>query len=117
FIWAHAGVSHGINAPTLADDVRGLLMNYDNLTIDLSWAVYDQCLVQDGKPVEKWVNLIEGFPRRFVIGSDIVALFKAYAPKIQRYYVLLDALKPETARRIAHDNFLALVPDKGAVLK
>ena len=52
-----------------------------------------------------------------VIGSDIVALFKAYAPKIQRYYVLLDALKPETARRIAHDNFLGLVPEKGAVLK
>jgi hypothetical protein len=35
---------------------------------------------------------------------------------MQRYYVLLDALKPETAKRIAHDNMLAVLPKQGAVL-
>ena len=36
---------------------------------------------------------------------------------MQRYYVLLDAMKPETAKRIAHDNILAILPKQGAVLK
>jgi hypothetical protein len=29
---------------------------------------------------------------------------------LQRYYLLLDALQPATARKVAHDNFLALLP-------
>jgi hypothetical protein len=45
-----------------------------------------------------------------VIGSDIVGLFDQYKPTLQRYYLLLDALKPETARKVAHDNFLGLLP-------
>jgi len=45
-----------------------------------------------------------------VIGSDIVGLFDQYKPTLQRYYLLLDALKPETARKVAHDNFLDCFP-------
>jgi hypothetical protein len=116
FIWAHAGVSHATNVPSLPKDVRRLLLTYENLTVDLSWLVFDQYLVKDGRPAAAWVELIEAFPNRFVIGSDIVAKFARYAPKIQRYYAVLDALKPETARKVARDNFLALVPRQGAVL-
>jgi hypothetical protein len=56
------------------------------------------------------VNLIEEYPARFVIGSDASAFFDQYKGTLQRYYLLLDALKPETARRVARDNFLALLP-------
>ena len=45
-----------------------------------------------------------------MIGSDTVGFFDQYKPTLQRYYLLLDALKPETARKVAHDNFLALLP-------
>jgi hypothetical protein len=115
-VWAHAGLSHDVDAAGLPREVRRLLSTYPNLTIDLSWVVFDQ-LVKDSKPVLEWVQLIEAFPERFVLGSDIVAKFAAYHVKIQRYYVLLDALKSETARRVARENFLALLPRRGAVLK
>jgi hypothetical protein len=45
-----------------------------------------------------------------VIGSDTVGVFDQYKTTLQRYYLLLDALKPATARKVAHDNFLALLP-------
>jgi hypothetical protein len=60
------------------------------------------------------VNLIEEYPGRFVIGSDNSAVFDQYKVTLERYYLLLDALKPETARKVAHDNFLALLPARGA---
>jgi predicted TIM-barrel fold metal-dependent hydrolase len=116
FLWAHAGVSHATNVPSLPGQVRRLLLAYENLSVDLSWLVFDEYLVKDGKPAPPWVELIEAFPGRFVIGSDIVAKFARYPAKIQRYYVLLDGLKAETARKVARDNFLALVPRKGAIL-
>ena len=60
--------------------------------------------------------MLETFPDRFVIGSDIVAKFAHYPEKIQRYYVVLDALSPATARKVARDNFINLMPRAGAVL-
>ncbi len=114
FIWAHAGVSHASLVPTLVPEVRRLLTDYPNLSVDLSWLVYDRCLTEDGKPVRAWVDLLETFPDRFMIGSDIVARFAHYPEKIQRYYVVLDELKPETARKVACDNFLRLLPPAGA---
>ena len=54
---------------------------------------------------KRWVSLIEEFPTRFVLGSDSVGFFDQYTPTLQRYYVVLDALKPATAKLVAHDNF------------
>ena len=65
----------------------------------------------------EWLALFEKHPLRFIIGSDKVGRFHDYPPVMQRYYVLLDAMKPETAKRIAHDNMLAILPKHGAVLK
>jgi len=87
-----------------------MLGQYPNLTIDLSWVIFDQEIAPGGTLDRKWVSLIEEYPGRFVIGSDIVGLFDQYKPTLQRYYLLLDALKPETARKVAHDNFLGLLP-------
>jgi len=112
FIWCHAGISRRVDVPTIVPVLRRLLSTYPNLTIDLSWVVYDSYLVRDGKPNSEWVALIEAFPTRFILGSDIVGHFGDYAPTIQRYYVLLDALPPATAKLVAHDNFIALLPRK-----
>ena len=51
-----------------------------------------------------------------MIGSDIVGHFAEYAPTLQRYYILLDALKPETARKVARENFLVVLPKKPVVV-
>ena len=109
-IWAHAGISRRIVIPSHTEILRRLLAAYPNLTIDLSWVLFDQEIAPGGVLDRRWAALIEEFPTRFDIGSDVVGVFSQYKPTLQRYYLLLDALKPETARKVAHDNFLALLP-------
>jgi predicted TIM-barrel fold metal-dependent hydrolase len=109
-IWAHAGISRRIVIANHTEVLRRMLGQYPNLTIDLSWVIFEQEIVPGGALDRKWASLIEEYPGRFVIGSDTVGFFDQYKPTLQRYYLLLDALKPETARKVAHDNFLALLP-------
>jgi predicted TIM-barrel fold metal-dependent hydrolase len=111
-IWAHAGISRRIVIANHTDILRRMLGQYRNLTIDLSWVIFEQELAPGGALDRKWVSLIEEYSGRFVIGSDTVGFFDQYKPTLQRYYLLLDALKPETARNVAHDNFLALLPER-----
>ena len=111
-IWAHAGISRRIVIPNHTEILRRMLAQYPNLTIDLSWVIFDQEIAPGGVLDRKWPSLIEEYPGRFVIGSDTVGFFEQYKPTLQRYYVLLDALKPATARKVAHDNFLALLPER-----
>jgi hypothetical protein len=53
---------------------------------------------------------MEQFLDRFMIGSDVAASMTSYVSTMTRYYVILDALKPETARRVARTNFLDVLP-------
>jgi hypothetical protein len=112
-IWAHAGISRRIVLPNHTEIVGRMLRAYPNLTVDISWVIYEQELapagVLDTRWDTRWVSLIEKFPTRFVIGSDVVGYFDQYKATIQRYYVVLDKLKPETAKKVAHDNVLALL--------
>lgn len=109
-IWAHAGISRRIVIPNHTGILRRMLAQYPNLTIDLSWVIFEQEIAPGEVLDKKWVSLIEEYPGRFVIGSDVSAVFEKYKATLHRYYLLLDALKPETARKVAHDNFLALLP-------
>jgi hypothetical protein len=72
--------------------------------------IFEQEIAPENVLDKSWAKLVEEYPTRFVIGSDIVGTFEQYKPTVQRYYALLDVLKPETARKVAHDNFLALLP-------
>ena len=117
FVWCHAGISRRVDVPTLTEEIDRMLNTYSNMSVDISWVLFDTYLVKDGKPVPAWLALFEKFPTRFIIGSDKVGRFHDYAPVIQRYYLLLDSMKPETARCIAHDNILSILPKQGAVLK
>jgi len=111
-IWAHAGISRRIVIPNHTDIPRRLAGQYPNLTIDLSWVIFDQEIAPNGVLDRKWASLLDEFPTRFVIGSDTVGVFEQYKPTLQRYYMLLDAVKPATAQKVAHDNFLALLPKR-----
>jgi hypothetical protein len=114
-IWAHAGISRRIAIANHTDILRRMLGQYSNLTIDLSWVIFEQEIAPGGTLDRRWASLIEEFPGRFAIGSDTVGSFDQYKPTLQRYYLLLDALKPATARKVAHDNFLALLPARQPV--
>jgi hypothetical protein len=115
FIWCHAGISRRIVVPTLTTELRRLLAAYPNLFIDLSWVVYETYLLKDGQPNREWVALIEAFPNRFMIGSDKVGRFGNYHEEMQKYYIFLDALKPDTARRVASANLLSVLPKTPAM--
>ena len=112
FIWCHAGISRRIDVPAVTQEMHRLLLTYPNVWIDLSWVVFENNIAPHGKLSEDWVSLIEQFPDRFLIGSDKVGHFGDYYTEIQKYYLLLDALKPATARRVGRDNFLSLLPKR-----
>ena len=116
FIWCHAGVSRRVEVHDITQVISDMLLDHDNLAIDLSWIVYDTHLVKDGQANPAWVTLVNTFPDRFMIGSDVVGKFERYDSEIQRYGIFLDALEPGTARKVARDNFLRLLPAKGATL-
>ena len=117
FVWCHAGISRRIEIPSLTHDLAQLLPRYPNLHIDVSWVVYESnLLTKDKTPSPAWIELIEAFPDRFIIGSDKVGHFADYPQEIQKYYPFLDALKPQTARKLARENLLAVLPKSPARL-
>lgn len=117
FVWCHAGISRRIDIPTLTTDIEGMLKKHPNLWVDISWVVYENDLLDTaGKPQDKWVALVEEFPDRFMIGTDKVGHFADYPPEITKYYKFLDQLKPETAKKLARENLLSVLPKSGASL-
>lgn len=115
FIWAHTGTSAEIHryqerVRDLYELVATLVEKHDNLYIDLSWTVLDTYLLDDGAPDDDWVALMEQYPDRFMIGSDLVGRFDSLADNIRSFDVFLNALSEDTADRVARTNLLALLP-------
>ncbi len=109
-IWAHCGISRRIVIPNHTQILERLLETYPNLRVDISWVIFEQEIAPNGVLNQNWPQLIEKYPNRFIIGSDVVGTFAQYKSTIQRYYILLDALKPATAKKVAQENFLAALP-------
>ena len=80
-------------------------------------SLLEEYIAREGRADRGWVELIEAYPQRFMIGSDKVGRFAGYSAEILKYEVLLDALKPETADRVGRSNFLSVLPARGATLK
>jgi hypothetical protein len=116
FVWCHSGISRRIEIPTLSRELERLLATYPNLSVDVSWVVYETNLLKNGKPNGQWVRLIEEYPDRFMIGTDKVGHFGDYPQEIHKYYAFLDALNPDTARKLAKDNLLSVLPKHSAHL-
>ncbi|MCQ4310726.1 amidohydrolase [Pseudomonas stutzeri] len=116
FIWAHAGTSmelhrHQKKLDFLLPTVARLLDDYPNLYIDLSWTVLEPYLLDGkGRPDPAWIKLVERHPSRFMLGSDVVGRFDNLGETMQAFVPFLDALSADTARMVARDNFLALLP-------
>ncbi len=123
FIWAHAGTSmeihrHQEQLDFLLPTVTRLLNDYPNLYIDLSWTMLRPYLLdKDGKPNRDWVALVEKYPERFMIGTDVVGRFDNLASGIRDFVPFLDALPEAVARKVARDNFLDVLPRHGAHLR
>lgn len=116
FIWAHAGTSmelhrHQEELEFLLPLLQDLLAQHDNLYIDLSWTLLEPYLVNaKGQPNPDWLKLLEAYPTRFVLGSDVVGRFNNLGETMQGFDPVLDALPANVAQAIAEDNFLKLLP-------
>lgn len=90
-----------------------MLQAYPNLYIDLSWSMLTPYLLDEaGKPRAQWLKLVERFPERFVVGSDVVGRFNKLGKEMRRFDPFLDALPEDVARKVARDNFLAVLPKR-----
>lgn len=116
FIWAHAGTSkeihrHQDHLDFLLPTLERMLAEYPNLYIALSWTVLRPYLVDDdGQPRQQWVSLVERFPERFMLGSDVVGRFDGLKGNLGEFGRFLDALPEPVAHRVARDNFLSVLP-------
>ena len=116
FIWAHAGTSkeihrHQVQMDFLLPTLSRMLEAYPNLYIDLSWSMLTPYLLDDaGQPRAEWLKLVERFPDRFMLGSDVVGRFNKLGKEMRRFDPFLDALPEDVSRKVARDNFLAILP-------
>jgi predicted TIM-barrel fold metal-dependent hydrolase len=107
WIWAHSGWLP-VAKPSL---LRRLLQAHPNLFCELSGRESIRRIYR-GDPIDNdrvlkpdWKALLEDFPDRFVIGTDVdPATMAAYAEEIGYWRGILMQLSPATAARLAHDN-------------
>ncbi|QXH49864.1 amidohydrolase [Pseudomonas fakonensis] len=123
FIWAHAGSSleihrHQTKMDFLLPVLSRLLESYPNLYVDLSWSVLEPYLLDEhGTPRKPWLALVERFPERFMLGSDVVGRFDGIGEQMHGFKPFLDALPEAVARKVARDNFLAVLPKAAKPVK
>jgi hypothetical protein len=92
-----------------------MLEAYPNLFIDLSWSMLTPYLLDEqGKPRAQWLALVEKYPERFMLGSDVVGRFNKLGEEMRSFTPFLDALPEDVARKVARDNFLAILPRTAA---
>lgn len=110
FVWCHSGMAPRIECPDLVPLLDKLLRDHPNVWLDLSWVVLEQVILSRPSQHTAWVGLIERYPTRFLIGSDLAGTLEGYAKTIARYEPLLKSLSSQTQERVARLNFLDLLP-------
>jgi predicted TIM-barrel fold metal-dependent hydrolase len=109
-VWCHAGYSRNLNITRHPDRVRAMLKNHPNLTVDISWVVYDNVIAKDGKIDETWLQLIRDYPDRFMIGTDNIGNFTSYPANIRKYDLLFSRLDKKTRDSVAYWNLYKVLP-------
>ncbi len=115
-IWAHIGISRRVEINGLITIAGELLDTYPNLYVDISWLVFDYYFMDrfpnsylDGDTLQDWVDFVEKYQDRVLIGTDKVGHWGTYPAEVVKYYSLLDRLSPEAVAKVCRDNVLKLV--------
>lgn len=108
-IWAHVGISRRVEISNLIELTEQSLIKNKNLYYDISWVVYDDYINKSEESLKQWAALIEKYPDRFSIGSDVVGHWEKYEKEITKYYPLVDLLSKETAEKLCKSNILNLI--------
>jgi hypothetical protein len=104
FVWAHCGISRRVAHKFYHKMVDELLREYANLLVDVSWVVYDQTVCSTKVPKKAWLDLMERYPGRFMVGSDLCGHFDLLGRTMARYDVLLESLSVEAGESISRGN-------------
>jgi predicted TIM-barrel fold metal-dependent hydrolase len=104
FVWAHCGISRRVSHKNYHEMVAALLVEYRNLSVDLSWVAYDDVVCTALEPKKHWLDTINRFPDRFCLGSDLCGHFDDLGQTLGRYNGLLRLLAPSVRRRVAAAN-------------
>ena len=122
-LWAHLGQIRYPDRQTIYSPkyVDALLQKYNNLYFDLAVSLpervypgtgFTQNTLQElsGKLVFEWRELIEKYPDRFTIGSDIAGnRYESFPQKIENARVILTQLSESTAEKVAYQNAWYLI--------
>jgi predicted TIM-barrel fold metal-dependent hydrolase len=115
FLWAHAGttttLTRTITLTFLYQTVADLLSEHDNLYILASWSLIEVMMPQ-GQIDRRWLSLIEAYPERFMVGSDVVGQFQYQAGALAVWSPILSALPKHVADKMAYQNMLSVLPKK-----
>ncbi len=111
-VWAHCGGSRRVSHPDYFRMVGGLLNEYPQLHIDLSWVTYEDLVCEPRRQAEdrltprrEWLEeVILPFSDRVMIGSDLCGRFAQQGRTMARYNGLLEMLPPEARERVARLN-------------
>lgn len=105
-VWAHCGASRRVFHQEYYRMISGLLNEYPQLYVDLSWVIYEDiiCKPRGGEqepliPRQEWLEeVVLPYPERVMLGSDLCGKFDLAGRTMARYNGLLEAL-PEDARK------------------
>ena len=98
-VWAHCGLSRRVYHDRYHEETERLLRAYPQLHVDLSWVGYDNVMCRDGRVLPEWVDVVERFAERVLLGSDVVGHFDKLAETMGRYRDLLNRLSDAARRR------------------
>jgi len=103
-VWAHCGLSRRVFHEHYHEMVEMMLTAYTQLHVDVSWIGFDDVVVSEGLVRTEWVDLIERFADRFMIGSDLTGHFDHLGPTMRRYNGLLEGLSRDARQKVAEGN-------------
>ena len=109
-LWAHAGLGRFVEpTPGYAKLLEGILRDdgLNHLHFDLSWDVVAEQIVAPPERLATWVDLVNAWPDRFIIGSDSVVATDAasYLGALEAWRGLLDGLDPDASRKVRLGNY------------
>jgi len=104
FVWAHCGISRRVEHKLYHRMVEEMLREHDNLFVDISWVVYDQTVCSRKVPKKAWLDLMERYPDRFMVGSDLCGHFDLLGRTMARYDALLESLSDGARHKISYGN-------------
>ncbi len=103
-VWAHCGLSKRVMHDRYHEMIDRMLSTYPQLHLDVSWVSYEKVISLDHLLSKDWVELIERYDDRFMIGSDLLGRFDDLKPTLSRYENLLQALSESARKKVAGGN-------------